>query len=409
MKKAAVCVPVYKPFLNTFEEVALRQINAVLGGYDRYLVLPASLSYHYGGLCDQFKEIRIDDSFFESKESYSQLLLSVDFYRSFGDYEYILICQTDALVFNDKLSMFCDMGYDYIGAPSRGGMYDEMGMYVGNGGLSLRKVDSVTRILHEQEDVLKHSTMGDAFRSAEDVFFTYCGGREDIKFDVPDIMIAQSFAAEHNFNECLLKLCINNLPFGTHYWPQFNYQVWYHIVREMGYSVPAPSAVKYIDSTLDDREWWKDYCCRTYAIKANVHDKRLLLKDSGIEQEEACAIWGGGVIGVQCIELLTALGIQIEKIIDKKSKRKLFRYSDIPVIKPDIDSFKSSRIVVISSTKYESEMCNELDTMGFVRGTSYFVYSDLLTCVRQNYIRLLNDGKIVDGRMDALLSIGCNE
>ena len=45
------------------------------------------------------------------------MLLTADFYRRFTDYEYILIHQLDVFLFEDKLLEFCDMGYDYIGAP----------------------------------------------------------------------------------------------------------------------------------------------------------------------------------------------------------------------------------------------------------------------------------------------------
>lgn len=44
-------------------------------------------------------------------------MLEADFYRRFGKYKYMLIYQLDAFVFSDKLLDFCEMGYDYIGAP----------------------------------------------------------------------------------------------------------------------------------------------------------------------------------------------------------------------------------------------------------------------------------------------------
>lgn len=46
-------------------------------------------------------------------------MLSAEFYDRFAAYEYVLIYQLDAFVFADRLAEFCQMGYDYIGAPVR--------------------------------------------------------------------------------------------------------------------------------------------------------------------------------------------------------------------------------------------------------------------------------------------------
>ena len=35
----------------------------------------------------------------------------------FLEYQYMLIYQLDAFVFEDKLDYFCELGYDYIGIP----------------------------------------------------------------------------------------------------------------------------------------------------------------------------------------------------------------------------------------------------------------------------------------------------
>jgi hypothetical protein len=39
-REVAVVVPVYRPGLNADERVSLRHLERVLGGYDRFLVVP---------------------------------------------------------------------------------------------------------------------------------------------------------------------------------------------------------------------------------------------------------------------------------------------------------------------------------------------------------------------------------
>jgi hypothetical protein len=44
-------------------------------------------------------------------------MLSIDFYKRFRDYKFILIYQLDAYVFRDELEYWCEQDYDFIGAP----------------------------------------------------------------------------------------------------------------------------------------------------------------------------------------------------------------------------------------------------------------------------------------------------
>ena len=48
---------------------------------------------------------------------YNRMMLSEEFYASFPDTEYILICHTDAWIFRDELGDWCRRGYDCVGAP----------------------------------------------------------------------------------------------------------------------------------------------------------------------------------------------------------------------------------------------------------------------------------------------------
>src|SRR5690606_31898493 len=97
-----------------------------------------------------------------------------ELYRRFVAYEYMLICQTDVFVFRDELLQWCEKDYDYIGAPwiaskqhlltkvlfqitnffkSRKKKKSTAHFFkVGNGGFSLRKVQTMLKIVTDQKE-----------------------------------------------------------------------------------------------------------------------------------------------------------------------------------------------------------------------------------------------------------------
>jgi hypothetical protein len=142
---AAIVVPVYRELLTADEQVSLRHLLRFLGEHERFIVAPQSLAISIPG----FGIRRFDDAFFTGTASYSRLLLSHQFYEAFSGYEYILIYQLDALVFSDQLAEWCAAGYDYIGAPwLKDKSHPQQGFSrCGNGGFSLRRVESFLRVL----------------------------------------------------------------------------------------------------------------------------------------------------------------------------------------------------------------------------------------------------------------------
>ena len=88
--------------------------------------------------------MRFGDRYFGSVAAHTRLLLSTKFYEAFGDYEFLLVYHLDALVFSDQLLDWCEKGYDYVGGP----WWDPptRSFIVGNGGFSLRRIESFLRI-----------------------------------------------------------------------------------------------------------------------------------------------------------------------------------------------------------------------------------------------------------------------
>lgn len=139
----AVAVPVYRPGFDDDERVSLRHLERFLSAYDRYLVMPRALRFELDG----YLQLRLPDRFFESRRTYSALMLSRDFYRSFAGYDYVLIYQLDCLVFSDQLLPWCERGYDYVAPPHTIG---DRGPIVGNGGFSLRRIESFLGVLRSR-------------------------------------------------------------------------------------------------------------------------------------------------------------------------------------------------------------------------------------------------------------------
>jgi hypothetical protein len=159
----AIAIPIYKQYaaLSSSEKRSLSQTYEVLGKYDIVFVTHEGIditAYHpqQGSKIPlKLNRVNFPPAYFTGLKSYSQLLLSLEFYQRFSEYDYLLICQLDVFVFGDQLDYFINKGYDYIGAPWFEG-YDVATaesniMGVGNGGFSLRKVKSILSILYALE------------------------------------------------------------------------------------------------------------------------------------------------------------------------------------------------------------------------------------------------------------------
>jgi hypothetical protein len=147
---AAVVVPLYRERLDRTEAIALTQCCRVLGRHAIVFVAPEKLDVDAaraiaGAAAVAPRIERFSASWFRSTGTYNALLLSRPFYERFAACDYILIHQLDAFVFSDALDRFCELGYDYIGAPWS--HHTPARRCVGNGGFSLRKVSAALRVL----------------------------------------------------------------------------------------------------------------------------------------------------------------------------------------------------------------------------------------------------------------------
>jgi hypothetical protein len=237
---ARVLIPVYRLPLSENEAVSLRQVCTVLRDWPLVIVKPEKLDVSPLSALYPFLQVEsFDDAYFEGIAGYNRLMLSTEFYARFLESEYILIYQLDAWVFRDELRSWCEKGYDYIGAPwlenpvnryplmaswtrmrhrhllqsgrnSRQSLYDK----IGNGGFSLRRVESLYRATIGHADrIAYYLSQKQSHFYHEDVFWA----TEIPTFSYPDPMDALRFSFDTHPRYCF-RLTNGHLPFGCHGW-----------------------------------------------------------------------------------------------------------------------------------------------------------------------------------------------
>ena len=233
MKRVAVVIPTYSEKLAKHEIISLQQLCKVLGIYDKIFIAPEGLKIDYGDFASEIRVKYFPKAFFKSTITYSQLLLSEDFYACFAEYEYILIHQLDVFVFKDRLMEFCQLGYDYIGAPALKyvPLWHFIDARVGNGGLSLRKVASCIRLLSNNSEFIMNHPCKNDFIKYEDTFWGYAGTQPEMNFKVPDVRTARRFSLQDEVQHALRGPAIK-LPFGVHAWQKINTGLWGKIIHE---------------------------------------------------------------------------------------------------------------------------------------------------------------------------------
>jgi hypothetical protein len=229
-------------------------------------VAPAASRFSRAG----FRTLQFPRKFFGSVAAHNRLLMWPRFYRTFANYEYILIYHLDSLVFSDDLSRWCDAGWDYIGAPwlpcNDTPWVKEA--RVGNGGFTLMKVQSVLRVLasrYRQQparrlaDLLTrnagttwplfallervrrvfprlkvvtraldhwHAIQNPGMHgSNNDFFWSYEAARYWPRFRIAPVDVGLEFAFEAAPRLCF-ELNHRRLPFGCHAWMTFDPDFW---------------------------------------------------------------------------------------------------------------------------------------------------------------------------------------
>lgn len=239
-KQVKIVIPVYKLPLKESERTSIERVFSLLGMFDICFIAPEGLVID-DEITHGREVVYFDKSFFDGIHGYNRMMLSSDFYKRFSDYEYILICQTDAYIFKNTLGEWLDKGYDYIGAPwlmkpkYRTPHYrmflkfknalnrlrgkecheDKLGDKIGNGGLSLRRVDACITSLDTRPDTVRlylERCLTDKEHN-EDVYWAL----ENPEFRYPTLHEAIRFSIDERPEYAMRELG-GELPFGCHGW-----------------------------------------------------------------------------------------------------------------------------------------------------------------------------------------------
>ena len=246
-KDVVVIVPLYKKNLLRIESPVLSTNLLKLSRYKRIAICPVNFdltdyqNYNFDDV------VFFEERFFENLEGYNRLLRSSIFYERFIEYDFILIVQTDALIFGESLDYFIEKDYDYWGAPwidyelinysflkdflpflhkykflKPFRKFSHNRYLVGNGGLSLRRVKvhaEVTSRYHKEirdfESDYNLWIKGGAQSMMEDVFWSLYVSRFYPSFKIAPWREALKFSFEMSPRKAFA-LNGRQMPLGCH-------------------------------------------------------------------------------------------------------------------------------------------------------------------------------------------------
>lgn len=368
-KRIAIVILTHKNKLTECERISLSQALKIFEYYDKFLVIPESLEYAYKS--DALTEMRLEDKWFKNIHSYNALMTEINFYRRFSEYEYVLIYQLDTFVFSDKLKYFCDMGYDYIGAPWIDGSFyykdpNRMIWYVGNGGLSLRKVGGFLEVLETNQNLLINNQL------PEDLFFSVLDSES---FRVAPQNIALEFAFEMKVRECYAENG-NKLPFGCHAWHRFDLAFWKPFIESYGYVVPEKLMKEgQEDDTYlvaERRKVITDFWRKEY----EEENLRLQIKGLFYDTNKKYAIWGAGYWGQMLCRMLEDAGIRIQVFIDRKRFEEPLMGHDV-ILPESLVSRAEKYNVIVAITKGYETIADYLNEIGYQYRKDYVFFKDI--------------------------------
>lgn len=232
---AAIAIPIYQTVLPPLEQYSLETSLAALPGRAALFVAPQGLDLGY--YTERYPNVsveRFDAAYFANIPGYNRLLLDPAFYQRFADHSHLLILQTDAVVLRDELDLWCASPYDYLGSPwpdgnelhvnldqFQGSFGKRVKTHVGNGGLSLRRIDKTLALLREFPEAVG------VFRqtgSSEDLFFAFMGALS-CDFVMPNEITASRFALELQ-PSYYFQVNGGIVPMGGHAWWKYEPAFW---------------------------------------------------------------------------------------------------------------------------------------------------------------------------------------
>lgn len=340
-----IVIPMYKKSLEWYEKISLQRAIHIFK--DRKIVFLSHEELEIDHRLNSIEKVNFDPDYFKSIKSYNRLMLSVDFYNRFLEYDYILIYQLDAFVFSDSLDEFCQFNYDYIGAPL---LYDNsiskdfenhsIHTTVGNGGLSLRNVSACINVLNI------HSNNINKFYYNEDRFFPMCGILYPDVFKVAPFDIAVKFAFEWE-PDLLYKYNSFNLPFGCHGWMKYNPEFYKDRFIEAGINI-CEYDYKALEFDLVNER--RNFIYRQFYSLCTSSDLLTRVIQSLLPSENGYYIFGGGKMTEEMIPFINSDIITIHGIFDDDEEKYGNSIYGYRIYKPDF-GIQHAKIIVFAKYK----------------------------------------------------------
>ena len=231
--RCLIVIPAYNNRISDFETRNFKNnVEKLYKDFDICIVCPTHLKKDiYNNIIPEanIQYLHLPSRNFSGKNSYSDMMLSPQFYENFKQWKYILILQLDAYIFGtaNELNHFIDLGKTYIGAPwtldysRRLGIPEET---CGNGGLSLRNVERMISLLK-----LKDTKRNERLKTVEDQYISYM--LYNLK-ESTDIETALNFSIDNDTEYWHRRL--GKLPWGIHMGKQEFVDYW-NIVTNMNF------------------------------------------------------------------------------------------------------------------------------------------------------------------------------
>jgi hypothetical protein len=260
-----IVIPVHKPEPTYYELISFEQAYRIFHKFPIYIVAPEGLNLQaYHEIIPAINVKYLPAGCQNSLLNYNKLKLSQYFYKLFASYKYLMTYELDAFAFKNDLQLWCNKGYDYIGAPWFEGFAECVSdnlMGVGNSGFSLRSVAAMQKGIKtaEYNDPTKPPNyyknkwlklrfllgallpieniyLQDADLLNEDWVIAELIARRTPGFKLAPIKEAMQFSFEVK-PEALFELNNHQLPTGCHAWWRYNLPFWKPFIEKFGYKL----------------------------------------------------------------------------------------------------------------------------------------------------------------------------
>ena len=218
-KECIFGIPIYKSDLSTTEKASLTQLCKIIQNkFEICLICPEDLNLReYVDIADKYS-VKLSTLFcakqyFMGTASYSYMCETADFYKCFSEYKYLFIYQLDGWIFEDDVQKYLDLDVDYIGSPWNGGSFNLSCDTIGNGGVSLRKVQKFIDVCNSftPEDYEKD------WVKTEDLFFCKTM-KAKANFKLPTVQAGSNFSLCGLWGRFMTKYNDGKLPMCLHGW-----------------------------------------------------------------------------------------------------------------------------------------------------------------------------------------------